>query len=190
MRGLDPKSTALVLIDLQNGIVGTKLAPRSGADVVERAKQVAGRFRQNNALVVLLRVAWAADFADAPHQPVDQPTPIPPGGLPEGWSELADGLPSTNDLVITKRHWSAFQDTELDLQLRRRSIKTIVLGGIATNFGVESTARQAWERGYETVLMEDACTSASADMHDLAIRHIFPRIGRVTKADDIGFSGS
>ena len=90
--------------------------------------------------------------------------------------------------AITKRQWGAFYGTELDLQLRRRGIRTIVLGGIATNFGVESTARQAWEHSYELVLVEDATASTSAELHDFAIRFILPRIARVTQTSDIGFA--
>lgn len=179
MSDLDPRSTALVLIDLQNGIIAMPLAPRTGAAVAVEGRSLAERFRAGGATVVLARVAWAPDFADAPRQPVDQPFPRPAGGLPPAWSELADGLAQPGDILITKRQWSAFYGTELDLQLRRRGIKTIVLAGLATNFGVESTARQAWERGYEVLLVEDACASPAAELHDMAIRHIFPRISRV-----------
>jgi nicotinamidase-related amidase len=87
-----------------------------------------------------------------------------------------------------KRQWGGFYSTDLDLQFRRRGVKTIVLGGIATNFGVESTARSAWERSYDLVIVEDACTSISAELHDIAIRHIFPRIARVATSADIGFA--
>jgi nicotinamidase-related amidase len=79
---------------------------------------------------------------------VDHPTPLPAGGLPAGWSDLVGGLAEAGDIGITKWQWGAFYGTELDLQLRRRGIRTIVLAGIATNFGVESTARQAWEHSY------------------------------------------
>jgi nicotinamidase-related amidase len=75
----------------------------------------------------------------------------------------------------------------LDLQLRRRGIQTIVLGGIATNIGVESTARQAWEHGYAIILIEDATSGQSVEMHDFSVKNILPRISRVSKAADIGF---
>jgi nicotinamidase-related amidase len=99
--------------------------------------------------------------------------------------DLADGLAQPGDLRITKRQWGAFYGTELDLQLRRRGIKTIVLGGIATNIGVESTARQAWEHGYAMILVEDATSGMSAEMHEFAFKNIFPRISRVVKAGEI-----
>ena len=117
--------------------------------------------------------------------PVDRPRQPPPGGFSEGWSELADGLAEPSDLRITKRQWGAFYGTELDLQLRRRGIQTIVLGGIATNIGVESTARQAWENGYAVVFAEDATSGMSAEMHEFAVKNIFPRLGRIMKAREI-----
>ena len=73
----------------------------------------------------------------------------------------------------------------LDLQLRRRGVTSVVIGGIATNIGVESTARAAHEHGYAVVLAEDAITGRSAVMHAFAFDHILPLLGRVAKADEI-----
>jgi nicotinamidase-related amidase len=190
MNSLVSRTTALVLIDLQNGILGMSLAPRSSADVLAAGKALAARFRDAGAPVVLVQVGWARDFADALRQPVDRPMPRPEGGLPAGWSDLADGLAQPGDIRITKRQWSAFHGTELDLQLRRRGITTIVLGGIATNYGVESTARQAWELGYEVVLAEDACAGVSAELHDMAVQQVFPRIARVSQSAAIDFASN
>jgi nicotinamidase-related amidase len=187
MANLDPSSTALILIDLQNGIVAMPLAPRPGTEVVSEARALAMDFRAAGGTVVLVNVSWANDFADAPQQLVDQPSPRPKGGLPAAWSALIDGLSQQGDLLITKRQWGAFHGTELDLQLRRRRIQTIVLGGIATNFGVESTARQAWEYGYDLLLVEDLCTATSSELHELSFNHILPRIGRVVHRKDISF---
>lgn len=181
---LDPATTALVLVDLQNGIVGMPLAPRSGPDVLAVGKTLAERFRAAKAKVVLVRVDFAEDYADAPSTPVDQPMTRSPGGMPKEWSALAAGLAQPGDLHIVKRHWGAFHGAELDLQLRGRGIRTIVFGGIATNFGVESTARHAWELGY---IAEDACTSRSADLHAVAVEAIFPRIARVAQSGDLEF---
>jgi nicotinamidase-related amidase len=185
MPSLDPLTTALILIDLQSGVLGRPLAPRSGEEAFAAGKKLAERFRTARAKVVLVRTAFAKDFADAPSQAVDQPMQRPPGGLPPEWTELAAGLARPDDIIITKRQWGAFYGTELDLQLRRRGVSTIVLGGIATNFGVESTAREAWEHGYDVVLAEDACASVSVELHASAIQHIFPRIARVVQSADI-----
>jgi nicotinamidase-related amidase len=186
---LDPKTTALVLIDLQKGIAGRPLAPHSGAELVKAGSELAARFRQAGATVVLVNVAWSPDFKDAPRQEVDQPVPVPAGGFPKDFSELVDGLAQPGDVRITKRQWGAFYGTELDLQLRRRGVQTIVLGGVSTNIGVESTARAAWEHGYSLILAEDATTSMSAEMHEFAFKNILPRLGRVAKSAEIGFKG-
>jgi nicotinamidase-related amidase len=90
-----------------------------------------------------------------------------------------------SDIRIIKRQWGAFYGTELELQLRRRGIEHIVLGGIATNIGVESTARNAWELGFGQVFAEDAMSSTSAEHHAFAIENIFPRLGRVRSTAQI-----
>ena len=182
---LNAKNTALVLIDLQKGILGMPVQPHAPGVVYERSVHLAQRFRNVGALVVWVRVSFSSDFADAQRLPVDQPTNH--AALPPGWDELPAPLPPS-DLLITKRHWGAFYGTELDLQLRRRGIQTIVLGGVATNIGVESTARQAWEYGYAVVLAEDATSGMSAEMHYFAIDNIFPRISRVVKSAELNLS--
>ncbi len=185
---LDPQSTALVLVDLQKGIVGRPFEPHAGEQVVQNGKKLAERFRKAGAPVVLVNVGFSKDFKDALRQPVDQPNVMPPGGYPADFSEIVEGLDGPGDLFVTKRQWGAFYGTELDLQLRRRGIRSIVLGGIATNIGVESTARDAWERGYSLVFAEDATSSLSSDMHRFAFEKIFPRIGYVVQSDDVIFS--
>jgi nicotinamidase-related amidase len=182
MTNLDPRTTALVLIDLQNGIVGMPVAPRTGPEILETGRALADRFRAAGATVVLVRVSFSADGGDRPPQNVDQPMVPPPGGFPEGWDRLAEGLVQPTDIVITKRQWGAFHGTELDLQLRRRGITAIVLGGIATNMGVESTLRHAWELGYDVVVARDACAARDAGQHAFALNHIFPRLSRITDA--------
>ncbi|MBS1101361.1 isochorismatase family protein, partial [Gluconobacter sphaericus] len=158
MISLSASRTALVLIDLQKGITGLPLAPTPGIAIVERSKALAARFRSAGAPVILVNVAFAPDFADAVHATVDRSF-SPPGGFAPDWAELVDGLAEPTDLRVTKRQWGAFYGTDLDLQLRRRGISTIVLGGIATNLGVESTARAAHEHGYNVVLATDVMST-------------------------------
>jgi nicotinamidase-related amidase len=183
---LDPNKTALVLIDLQEGILGYGKAPRSGADVLATAGALAQGFRKANAPVILVRVGWSPDFGDALKQPVDQPAATLPGGLPANWWDFPDELAvEERDIKITKRQWNAFFGTELDLQLRRRGIDTIVLGGISTNIGVESTARAAYELGYALVLVEDAMSCSALDHHQASLNFIFPRLGLVRRSADV-----
>jgi nicotinamidase-related amidase len=181
---LDPRTTALVLIDLQRGIVARTTAPHSADQVVERAARIADRFRQLGAPVILVHVDFSPDNGDMLRQPVDSPNPL--AERPPDWSHFAPAVgPKGNDLVITKRQWGAFYGTDLEMQLRRRGIRTIVLGGISTNFGVESTARDAWERGYEIIFVEDAMAAFSAEAHAFAVTTIFPRLGRVRSTENL-----
>jgi nicotinamidase-related amidase len=179
---LDAKTAALILIDLQKGVMAMPLAPHSAATVYERSMRLADRFRAAGALVVRVRVSYSRDLADALRLPVDHPTKY--GALPLGWDEFPEP-PDSTDVIITKRNWGAFYGTELDLQLRRRQIHAIVLGGIATNMGVESTARSAAEHGYELIVAEDLCSALDADMHTFSFRHILPRLARVTSSEGI-----
>jgi nicotinamidase-related amidase len=182
---LDPQSTALVLIDLQKGILGYALAPTTGPELLARGQALAERFRAAKATVVLVNVAFSADGGDMLRQRVDEAPPVPAGGFPAGWSEFPPGLMQPGDLLITKRQWSAFYGTELDLQLRRRGIRSIVLGGVSTQIGVESTARQAYERGYELLIVKDATTSSVAEGHAMSMKHVLPRLARLVQSDDI-----
>lgn len=186
MLKLDAQTTALVLIDLQNGILPYSGGPHSAESVVAHGAQLTAHFRSLGAPVILVRVGWSDTFADALKQPVDRPTPSPAGGLPANWWEFPESLAvSDGDILVTKRQWGAFYGTELDLQLRRRGIKTVVLGGISTNIGVESTARAGWEHGYELVIAEDLCSAQNAEMHRFAVENIFPRLARVRSTGEI-----
>jgi nicotinamidase-related amidase len=180
---LQPRTTALILIDLQQAIVGRQTAPHSAADVVKRSASLAMAFRAKGATVIYVRV----DLAHMLTLPVDNPTrdpnaPPPPAAASE---LVAEAGARPGDLVITKRQWGAFFGTDLEEQLHRRGIRTVVLGGIATNFGVESTARAAAGLGFELILAEDATTSMSAEAHRFAYEYIFPRLGRVRSTEQV-----
>lgn len=181
---LDAKTTALVMIDLEHGIVGRELAPYAGKDVVQRCAGLAGSFRQAGATVVYVHVLLDELLrlpADRPMMPLDAPRP------PRQASELVPeaGYQEGRDILITKRQWGAFHGTPLDQLLRRAGVRTIVMAGIATNFGVESTARAAIEHGYQVVFAEDAMTTMSQEMHDFAVGKTFPVIGRVSSVAEV-----
>ncbi|MET0382120.1 MAG: hydrolase [Burkholderiaceae bacterium] len=175
---LDARTTALVLIDLQRGILGFAKAPYGPDTVLANAAALATAFRAAKALVVRVKVGWSADGGDVLRPPVDAPGPA--GAPPADWLDDPAELPmQPGDLPILKRQWGAFHGTELDLQLRRRGIRTLVLGGISTSIGVESTARFAWELGYEIVFAEDLSSGSEAALHQHSFQAIFPRLGRV-----------
>ena len=180
---LDPAKTALVLIDLQNGIVSAPAVPHSSADVIANARLLAEAFRKQGGTVVFVRV----DMANFLNLPVDIPARDPRApALPPSASELVpDAGFTSGDLLITKRHWGAFAGTELEQSLRKRGIDTVVLGGISTNIGVESTARQGTGLGFAFVIVEDACSARDADAHRYSFDKIFPRLGRVRKTQEV-----
>ena len=180
----DISRTALVVIDLQKGIVGGKTEPHAAEVVVANAAALAGAFRSHGMPVFLVRVTPSADGRDGLKPVADaQPLAFP---RTAGWAELVPELgPEPGDFLITKRQWGAFYGTELDLQLRRRGITTIVLCGISTNIGVESTARFAYEYGYQQIFVEDATAARSEEEHSFTMKTIFGRIGRVRKTEDV-----
>ena len=182
---LDAQRVALVVIDLQKGILALPAAPYSASEVVERAAALCRAARQAGSTVVLVRVTPSADGKDG-LRPVADLVPLTPHPLPPDWAELAPELDQQpTDVVVTKRQWGAFYGTELDLQLRRRGVDTIVLCGISANVGVESTARDAYERAYNLVLVEDAIAARSAEEHVFVMRTVFPRIGRVRETGEV-----
>ena len=184
MLELNAKTTALVVIDLQEGILPFAGGPHSASDVVTHAARLAAQFRAHGSPVVMVRVGWSDDYAEALKQPIDALAPAK--ALPENWWDYPTALgKNASDIEVIKRQWGAFYGTDLELQLRRRGVDTIVLCGISTNIGVESTARNAWELGFNLVIAEDACSAASADQHQGSMTHILPRIARVRSVDEI-----
>jgi nicotinamidase-related amidase len=173
--------TALVLVDLQNGILGVPTA-RPIPDVIANAARLATAVRARDLHVVLVRVLppFGADALDG-H--VDRPRPA--GDLPAGFADIVPELAGhEGDLVVTKRQWGAFYGTDLDTRLRRRGVTGIVMGGVATAFGVDTTARNAYERGYRLTFATDAMSDA-AESHEFCVNTVFPRIGQTGTSDEI-----
>ncbi len=180
---LDKAQTALVVIDLQNGIVSQPTKPYPAKDVITNATKLVNTFRKNGMPVFLVHLittketmlnATSDNFSSNPAAP------------PPEWSEFVPEIaPISTDIIITKKQWGAFYGTDLELQLRRRGINTIVLCGITTDFGVESTARFAYEYGFQQIFAEDAMASRSEEQHNAAVNFIFKRIGRVRNTDEI-----
>jgi nicotinamidase-related amidase len=181
---IDKSTTALVLIDVQRGIATGNLAPNAAADVVSRGAALAAAFRKAGALVVFVRVDLGPNSVLFPQPQADNPRP--PFNPPPEFSELVPELDrQPSDVVVTKHQPSAFYSTDLEVHLRRRGIKTIVLGGIATNLGVESTARAAFERGYEQIFVADAMSARAEVLHTHTVTHILPTMGRVRTTAEV-----
>lgn len=181
---IDKEKTALVVIDLQKGIVGRQVAPYPSEVVVKNAAAIADAFRSVGMPVFLVRVTPSPDGKDALHPVIDSPMQMP--AFAADWAEIVPEMgPKPGDFVITKHQWGAFYGTELDLEFRRRGITTMVLCGISTNIGVESTARFAYEYGYNQIFAEDAMAAFTTDEHAFVVTKTFPRMGLVRKTQEI-----
>ena len=157
-------------------------APHDTQTVVANAAKLADAFRQNNMPVFLVHVV--SSEADRLKPIADEPMQFS-GPLAKDWAEFMPELgPNKEDLIITKKQWGAFYGTELELQLRR-GITTIVLCGIATSYGVESTARFACEFGFQQIFAEDACAAGSPEQHATTVNFVFKRMGRVRSTEQI-----
>ncbi|HEX3788069.1 MAG TPA: isochorismatase family protein [Pseudonocardiaceae bacterium] len=176
---IDPK-TALVVIDLQKGIVAAP-AVHPVAEIVQRSARLAAAFRKQDQPVVLVNVAGRAPGrTDADQAAGSGFTP------PADWTELVTELDAQpSDHRVTKQRWGAFHDSTLDAHLRELGVTQIVLAGVATSVGVESTARWAYELGYHVVLATDAMTDLSLAAHDNSVQRIFPRLGETATTAEV-----
>jgi nicotinamidase-related amidase len=174
---LDP-NTALIVVDLQLGIVGLPFVhPIAG--VVAQAAALARAFRACSLPVALVNVVGGA-----PGRTEQPPRQLPPRAA--GWADFVPELDQQpGDLVATKRTWGAFASTDLEQRLKALGVTQIVLAGVATGTGVEATARQAYEAGFNVSLAVDAMTDTRAEAHDYSLRHVFPRLGETGTAEDV-----
>ena len=173
---LDP-NTALIIVDLQKGIVGLPLSHPIDS-VIERARALADAFRERGLPVVLVNVAGGA--------PGRTEQPRPTGARPDGWTDLIPELnQQAGDIVVTKRTWGAFAGTDLEAELKARGVTQVVIAGVATGTGVEATARQAYEAGFNVALALDAMTDMRPEAHIYSIANVFPRLGETGTTQNI-----
>jgi nicotinamidase-related amidase len=173
---LDPQ-TALIVVDLQKGIAGV-VAPGTLDTVVERSRALATAFRERGLPVVLVNVDGAA--------PGRTEQPRRAGGFPPGFTDILAELDrQPGDIVVTKRTWGAFASTDIERKLRALGVTQAVITGVVTGSGVESTARQAYEAGFNVTLAIDAMADMREDVHAFCIANVFPRLGETGTASDI-----
>jgi nicotinamidase-related amidase len=180
---LDKTKTAIVVIDLQKGITARPTKPYSTDIVIANAAKLVTAFRKDQMPVFLVHVKTTPEIM---LKVISDETFQRPAGMPADWADFVPQLAEAqSDIIIDKKQWGAFYGTDLDLQLRRRKLDTIVLCGIATDYGVESTARFAYEYGYQQIFAEDAMASMTDEQHNTAVNFVFKRMGRVRKTNEI-----
>ena len=165
---LDP-TTALIIVDLQRGLAGSAFIHPID-DIVTRTCALMTAFRRRSLPIVLVNVDGTA--------PGRTERPRHGGQFPDGWTDFLPQLErQPGDIVVTKRTWGAFANTDLETRLKGRGVTQVVITGVATGTGVESTARQAYEAGFNVTLAVDAMTDARSSAHDYSIANVFPRLG-------------
>ncbi len=170
-------TAALVVIDLQKGIVSLPTV-HPVSEIIGRTAQLARAFRERGLPVVLVNVTGRA--------PGRTDAGAPKFSFPADWAELVPELQQqSTDHVVSKQRWGAFIGTSLDDYLRQRGVTQIFLTGVATSAGVESTARSAYDHGYNVVLVTDAMTDRSEEAHRHCVEKIFPRLGETDTTDDV-----
>jgi nicotinamidase-related amidase len=168
---------ALITIDLQKGIVGMP-SVHPITEIMDRSARLARAFRARGFPVVLVNVSGMA--------PGRSDAGRPNFSFPADWTELVPELAQeAGDHTVTKQRWGAFLGTDLDDYLRRRGVTQVVLTGVATSIGVESTARSAHDLGYNVTLVLDAMTDRDAEAHRHSVEKIFPRLGETASTDEV-----
>ncbi|MGE0586789.1 MAG: isochorismatase family protein [Flavobacteriaceae bacterium] len=180
----EPASTALVVVDLQNFALALNTVPIPTADVLANTVRIADACRDQNILVVLIRVGHEQNKLPHPSPKIDAGF----SGFQNGpdAKEIAPALgPKPGDVVVDKYNWGAFHGTSLDTHLRRRGIRTLIMTGLVTNVGVDTTMREAQAHGYDQVLVKDAVAAMSLEEHDYILNYIAPRLSRVRSTEEV-----
>ena len=183
---LDPRTTALLVMDYQPGIVGRLPDPEGQLALAER---VIAAVRDKGGHVGYVRVAFTDDEVSAMPQRSAMAAAVASGGsalhadAPE--TQVHERLaPGDGDVVVRKRRVGAFSTTDLHEQLRALGVETIVLAGISTSGVVLSTVRDGADRDYRIVVLSDASADPDPEVHEFLTTRVFPRQAAVMTADE------
>jgi nicotinamidase-related amidase len=188
---LHPKTSALLLQDLQNELIkGSRpVVPLSGAALIANCQKLLTKARAVGMPVIYVRVSRRPDLQDAPRPPLG--TPPGASGAPsliegsEGAAIVAELAPRPEDVIVTKHTTSPFHTTDLGVYLRRFGISTLLLTGYSTTGVVEGTLRDARDQDYDCVVVRDCCAAATVQEHDTCMDIVFPRMAWVASVDEV-----
>ncbi len=184
---LNFEKTALVLIDLQKGIVNRpQLEPYSKGEILAKNERLLDKFKNTAGLIVFV---YVKNYGPEMLKPLTDTNASSSGPIPEDYSQFVSPLAYDeeikNKIHVKKHNWGAFYGTDLDVQLRRRGIENIILTGVATTIGCDTTAREAYQHGYNVIAVEDAMTDFNAELHAGIVNGIFKRLGRVRSTEQV-----
>jgi nicotinamidase-related amidase len=188
---LNPKTSALLLQDLQNELIkgNRPVVPLSGAVLIANCQKLLTKARAVGMPIIYVRVARRPDLKDAPRPPLG--TPPGSSGAPsliegsEGAAIVVELAPRHEDVVVTKHTTSPFHTTDLGVYLRRFGVSTLLLTGYSTTGVVEGSLRDARDQDYDCVVVRDCCAAATVQEHDTCMDIVFPRMAWVASADEV-----
>jgi ureidoacrylate peracid hydrolase len=192
---VDPRQAVLVVVDVQNdfchreGAAGLRDKDLSQvAGMVEHLQHILGEARRVGLPVIFIRTEhgpWtdSETWLGRSKTDAEQRVPVCVEGT---WGcDFYGVAPQPGERVVIKHRYSAFHGTDLDLILRARGVRTVLLGGISTNVCVESTARQGYMLDYEIVFLADCCAAYSPEEHEAALRNITQHFGDVVNEPEV-----
>ncbi len=186
-QALDPATTAVVVIDVQRlftDMVGAPIEPPL-AQVLPRIREFLTEARRAGTIVVLVRTIIAPnEHSQSTMQwPEQMRAGMAPGAAGTEFDSCLDVQPS--DVEVVKPRYSAFFGTQLDETLRARGTKSVIVLGLTTNVCVQSTVRDAWQRDYSTITIEDCCAEVGEGSHAASLNWISRNFGRVCCSDQL-----
>lgn len=185
---INPKNTALILMDFQNFILQNFISPEQAAAVTQKAGKLLQAARVAGILVIHVNVSFRPGFPEIHSRNVmfgdiKANNRVTPGS--EEMLIYAPLAPQNNEPIVGKHRISGFSGSDLEMILRANNIENLLLAGVATSHVVLSTFSQAFDLDYGLTVVEDACSDDDMDMHDILVKKHFPKRARVIKTDEI-----
>jgi nicotinamidase-related amidase len=188
---INPKTSALLLQDLQNDIIKSNrpVVPMGSAELIANCRKLLAKARQVGMPVIYVQVIRRRDLKDAPRPPLGAAA-APAGGPAliegtEGAKVVSELAPRPGEVVVTKHTTSPFHTTDIGVYLRRFGVSTLVLTGYSTTGVVEGSLRDARDQDYDCVVVRDCCAAGTAQEHDTCMDMVFPRMAWVAGVDEV-----
>lgn len=183
---IDPKTSALLVMDFQNGIVA--MVPEDKEGLLSRTASLVEDARKAGMPVIYVVVAFRPGYPEISPQNQSFSAIRGTGRFESGTPETAvhDAVaPKPGEVIVTKHRVSAFAGTDLDMILRAHGVKTLILAGISTSGVVLSSVRHAADADYRIIVVSDCCADRDPEVHRVLTEKIFPSQTTVVKASEL-----